>query len=328
MSATEKRDSRVSSVDLVIPTYNGIAPLRECLEAVRRQTFTDLNVIVVDDGSTDATPSMMSEEFPEFGYLSLPSNQGFAATCNAGIASGSAEFVALLNNDAVPDPDWLERLVAGIERHPSAAAVASKILLADGSGRLHAAGDTFSVRGVPGNRGVWEPDDGRYDHEEEVFSACAAAALYRRSALDEAVLAGGQVFDTDFWMYLEDIDLGWRLRLLGYSIVYVADACVCHQLSATGGGPLASYFVARNSFGVLSKNLPEGLQRSIWSRFLKHQPLLFLEAIPHIREPAARARMRGILAGPRFALSMRRKRKRILETRRAGNDEIESILSE
>jgi GT2 family glycosyltransferase len=317
----------VTAIDLVIPTFNGRDHLRRCLHGVREQSYSSISVFVVDDGSSDGTVEMMETEFPDAICIQMQGNCGFAAACNAGIGAGSAEYVALLNNDAIPEPDWLERLVSGIERHPRAAAVASKILLADDSGRLHAAGDTFSWQGLPNSRGVWEQDTGQYAAEEEVFSACAAAALYRRAALNDAAMNDGLIFDIDFFMYLEDIDLGWRLRLLGNSVVYIPDARVTHHLSATGGGTLASYYVARNSFAVLAKNLPSGLQRRIWSRFLAHQATQLIEALRHLREPAARARMRGILAGPRFALQQRRKRRTIQAQRRASQADIEQMLT-
>lgn len=312
----------MSQVDLVIPTYNGREHLRNCLHAVQNQTFLDVTVIVVDDGSTDGTDTLMHDEFPEFQYLRLAGNQGFARACNAGISIGSGPYVALLNNDALPDPDWLEKLVAGIERHPEAAAVASKILLADGSGRLHTTGDTFTWSGLPNSRGVWEIDEGQYDIEDEVFSACAAAALYRRSAIDEARLISGDVFEPDFFMYLEDVDLGWRLRLLGYLNYYIPEARVIHHLSATGGGELASYYVARNGFALLERNLLPGISRQIWSRFLLHQGKQLFKALLHIREPAARARIRGILAGPGFARAQRPKRRAIQSARRVDHSAI------
>jgi GT2 family glycosyltransferase len=317
---------KLSQVDLIIPTYNGRELLRNCLIAVQKQTLSRINVIVVDDGSTDGTEQMLRVEFPDVLHLRLPGNFGFAAACNAGIGAGSAEFVALLNNDAIPEPDWLKCLADGMKRYPGAGALASKILLADGSGRLHAAGDTFSRSGLSNSRGVWEYDHGQYEREEQVFSACAAAVLYRRCALEHASLVTGSVFDSDFFMYCEDIDLGWRLRLLGYEIFYVPGARVAHHLSSTGGGPLASYRVARNGFAVLAKNLPSELQTQIWRRFLVHQVHVLMRTLPRVREPAARARIRGTFAGPWFALKQRPKRRKIQETRTADLSEIGRLL--
>jgi GT2 family glycosyltransferase len=317
----------VSTVDLVIPTYNGREHLRTCLCAVSAQTFEDVNVVVVDDGSNDGTAQMVADEFPGVTLIQLSGNQGFAAACNAGIEAGRAPFVALLNNDAIPEPDWLEKLVNAMNRYPNAGALASKILLADGSGRIHTTGDTFSWSGLAESRGVWEFDTGQYDREAEVFSACAAAAIYRRSALEDAALITGAVFEPDFFMYCEDIDLGWRLRLVGHAIFYIPDARVFHHLSATGGGSLASYYVARNSFAVLTRNLPRELRLRIWSRFLRNQARQLIEAILHLREPATRARIRGILAGPFFARSQQSKRRAIQTARRVESCGVAALLS-
>ena len=317
----------MSRVDIVIPTFNGREHLRNCLNAVQAQSLSGVNAIVVDDGSSDGTDHLIAKDFPEVTYLALPGNLGFAAACNAGIAGGTADYVALLNNDAIPEPDWLETLVEAMDRLPDAGALASKILLADGSGRFHAAGDTFSWSGLPNSRGVWEQDHGQYDSEEPVFSACAAAAIYRRHALEQAANFTGEIFDTDFFMYCEDIDLGWRLRLLGWEIVYIPNAVVRHHLSATGGGSLASYYVSRNMFAVLAKNLPGRLRRQVWPRFLVQQSKQFLETLWKVREPAARARLRGILVGPRFALQQRSKRRLIQTSSRVTPQEISRHLS-
>jgi GT2 family glycosyltransferase len=317
----------VPKIDLIIPTYNGRDHLRVCLQAVRDQSFSDVNVIVVDDGSTDDTAAMVTREFPNVALIELTGNHGFAAACNAGIEAGSAEFIALLNNDAIPEREWLGGLVDAMQRYPSAGALASKILLADGSGRIHSAGDTFSWSGLPNSRGVWELDHGQYDTEDEVFSACAAAALYRRSALEEASLITGAVLEPDFFMYCEDIDLAWRLRLLGYLVVYIPHARVTHHLSATGGGSLASFYVARNSFAVLTRNLPEKLQRRVWPRFAALQALQLIKALAHLREPAARAHIRGILAGPQFARTQHNKRRAIQAAKRVSRPTIEALLS-
>jgi GT2 family glycosyltransferase len=317
----------VTVIDVVVPTFNGWDHLQTCLKALKQQTFAAMRVIVVDDGSTDGTGELVSNEFPDVDYLRLPGNLGFAAACNAGIAAGDSEFVALLNNDAIPEPDWLKALVAGMNRYPRCAALASKILLADQSGRLHSAGDTFSWSGLPNSRGVWEPDHGQYDVEEPVFSACAAAALYRRDALNEVSRVTGDVFDTDFFMYCEDIDLSWRLRLFGWNIMFIPGARVEHHLSATAGGPLASYYVARNRFGVIAKNVPDGLQRNLWLRFLANQSILLLRALRHVREPAARAEIRGVLAGPLFGIRQRPKRSLIQRSRRTDMRSVQQLFT-
>jgi GT2 family glycosyltransferase len=315
-----------NQVDVVIPTFNGRELLVQCLDALSQQSASGFRVIVVDDCSTDDTVPTIHCRFPDVTIIRFDRNRGFAAAANAGIAASESEFVALLNNDAIPTPEWLAEISAALERHPRAAAATSKIMLASEPNRIHSAGDTYSRGGVAGNRGVWQVDSGQFDVEEEVFGACAAAALYRRSALDAAARIDGAVFDPDFGMYCEDVDLNWRLRLIGYSIIYAPAAVVYHHLSATGGGPLASYHVARNNVGVIAKNLSRRvIAKNAW-RIALELVQSFAGALWHIREPAARARLRGLLIGPAFAFRMRHKRRRIQASRTIPDNEIERLL--
>ncbi len=300
-----------ASVDVLIPTFNGSHFLEGCLRALASQTYRDFRVIVVDDGSSDGTVRHLEAEWPEVEVIALPTNRGLARAINCGLEQSTSEFVALLNNDAEPEPAWLAALVDALERHPGAGAAASKLKLLDRRDAIHSAGDTYSRRGRPGNRGVWQRDTEQYDVEEEVFGACAGAALYRRSALDACAAVDGALLDPDFFMYCEDVDLSWRLRLLGYGIVYVPNAVVYHRLSATGGGPLASYYVARNTINVIVKDIPATLLRENALRILSDQVREFVLTMPHAREPAARAKLRGTLAGLPLLPRMLRKRRRI-----------------
>ncbi|MBI4506618.1 MAG: glycosyltransferase family 2 protein, partial [Chloroflexi bacterium] len=167
---------------------------------------------------------------------------------------------------------------------------ASKLLLFDRRDVLHSAGDFYGRDGVPGNRGVWERDDGRFDDEQEVFGACGGAALYRRAMLDEVGL-----FDERLIGYCEDVDLNLRARLAGYRCVFVPAARVYHHLSATGGGPQASYLCGRNFIRVAAKCLPAETWRRHGPRIVAAQLALAAHALWHAREPAARARLRGQL---------------------------------
>lgn len=314
-------------VDLVVPTYNGLEHLRVCLAALRRQTYAAFRLIIVDDASADGTAAALPTLFPGAELLRLPRNVGLAAAVNAGIARGDAPYVALLNNDTEPEPGWLAALVAGLERHPEAAAAVGKLRLLDRRDVFHAAGDTYSRDGLPGNRGAWERDRGQYDREEEVFGACAGAALYRRGVLDEVAAIDGAVLDPGFFMYCEDVDLAWRIRLRGYGIVYVPDAIVHHRLSATGGGPLASYYVARNTLAVIVKDVPGPLLRRYLPRMVARQLAGAAATLPHLREPAARARLRGLIAFPSRFPRLLRQRRRIQSTRTVPPERIEQFLS-
>ena len=312
-------------VTVIIPTYNGARLLAACLEALAAQTYRDFDTLVVDDGSTDETLTMLAERYPWVQVLALGCNVGLAAAVNRAIDASTGEFVALLNNDAEPEPGWLAALVAAAERHPAAGSIASRLRLHDRRDHLHSAGDFYAVTGLPGNRGVWRPDGPAYDREEEVWAACAGAALYRRAALD-AVREGGQVFDESLFMYCEDVDLGWRLRLGGYPCIYAPAAVVYHRLSATGGGPLASYWCGRNFVRVLLKDVPGPILRRYWPRMLAAQLGLAARALTHWREPAARARLRGQLRALADLPTVLRARRRIQATRTASPAALARLL--
>lgn len=312
-------------VNIVIPTLNGWSYLETCLDALACQTYRDFRVIVVDDGSTDGTARFVRERYPYIRVFRFQRNRGLGAAINAGIRAGRSEWVAFLNNDTEPESEWLAELVNCLQRHPEAAAATSKLLLFDRRDTIHSAGDTFGINGLPANRGVWEVDRGQYDREEPVFSACGGASLYRRAALEEVVL-DGEVLDSTLFMYCEDVDLSWRLRLRGYQIYYAPKARVYHRLSATGGGSLASYYVARNTPAVVVKNVPASLlRRYIWG-ILSAQIRIGTEALPHWREPAARARLRGLLAFPRLLPALLRRRRQIQRTKRVRDEAIDQLL--
>ena len=287
----------MARVDLIIPTFNGTELLLACLTSLMKSTFTDFNLIVVDDGSSIPVATDVRSLYSNAAVIRFDRNQGLTTVFNAGIASSDAEYVVLLNNDTEVEPDWLAELVNCADRHPEAGSIASKLKLASDRSKLHSAGDTFSVQGMPGNRGVWLPDTGQYDLEEEVFSACAGAALYRRSALESVRLPNGDWFDTRLFMYCEDVDLGWRLQLAAQRCIYCPSAVVYHHLSATGGGTLASYYVARNIWLVLANSVPAGFWDEHRLRIIAYQAGRFLRNLKHIRQPAARKSVIGAVAG-------------------------------
>jgi GT2 family glycosyltransferase len=310
----------VSSV--IIPNWNGAAHLPTCLDSLRRQTFRDFEIIVVDNGSTDESLDLLARDYPEVRVLALGENRGFAGACNAGIRAARGEFIVLLNNDTEADPRWLEEVVAAFRRHPEAGLVASKMLLFDRRDVFHTAGDYYRVDGRPGNRGVWETDRGQYDREEYVFSACGGSAAYRRTMLDEIGL-----LDEDFFYSCEDVDLAWRAQLSGWRCVYAPRAVVYHKLSATGGGTTASFYDGRNLIYLLVKDYPGDLWRRYWRAILRAQLRLAGEALRAWRGAAARARLRGMIAGILGIPHMLRKRRTVQRTRRVDTAYLLSILT-
>jgi GT2 family glycosyltransferase len=307
-------------VTVIVATYNGLRYLVPCLRALAAQTFRDFQTIVVDDGSSDGTLDVLRREFPMVGALRFASNGGLARAHNAAIAASDSEYVILLNNDTEPEPDWLERLIAAADAHPDAWAVAGKLRLWDRRDVLHAAGDGFGADGVPRNLGVWERDDGHWDDGRWVWGPQGGAALYRRSALRAlSTGAAGNPFDESFFMYCEDVDLNWRARLAGYTTAFAPDAVVYHHLSATGGGQLASYYVGRNTLAVLVKDVPATILRRHWRAIVGAQLRITRQSLRHLREPAARARLRGQLAVLPMLPALLRAR-RVVHSRRAVPD--------
>jgi len=309
-------------VSIIIPNLNGAHHLPACLESLRAQTFGDFEVIVADNGSTDGSLDLLARDFPEALVLPLGENRGFAGACNAGIRAARGEFVILLNNDTEADPRWLAEVVAAFERHPEAGIVASKMLLFDRRDTFHTAGDFYRVDGIPGNRGVWQKDEGQYEAEEYVFSACGGSGAYRREMLDRIGL-----LDEDFFFSCEDVDLAWRAQLAGYRCVYAPRAVVYHKLSATGGGTISSFYDGRNFIYLLVKDYPGDLWRRHWRAILRAQFRLAWEALRAWRGEAARARLRGMLAGLLGVPRMLRKRGAVQRSRRVDRAYLEGLLA-
>lgn len=309
-------------LSVVIPNWNGKRFLATCLDSLRRQTYTDMKVILVDNASSDGSQALIRAAYPEVRLIELAENQGFTGACNIGIDAAQCEFIALLNNDTEVDERWAGELVAAFAARPEAGIVASKMLLFDQRDRLHTAGDYFTVDGRAGNRGAWERDEGQFDRGEYVFSACGGAAAYRQSMLAEI-----GALDDDFFFLLEDADLAWRAQLAGYKVWYAPDAIVYHHLSASGGGVTASYFDGRNSIWLLAKNMPASLLRKYAGRILARQISLAWAALKAWRGPEARARLRGMTRGLLTLRGIRAKRRRIQDMKRVSDDYLDSVLS-
>lgn len=285
---------------MVIPNRNGRRWLVGCLDAVAAQSLAAAETIVVDNGSQDGSLELLRERYPHVRVERLPRNLGFAVAANRGIAAASAEAVALVNTDVVLAPDWLQRAVAALAADPLAAAVATKMVDLADPGLIYDAGDVLRRDGVCEQRGRFRRDDGRFDAPGEVFAACAGAAVYRRAAVLSV-----RGFDERLVAYLEDVELGLRLRLAGWRCRY-EPAVARHA----GGGssdqlarPVATW-VQRNTLLLVAKAFPAG-----WA------PLVSYRQLGWLYHAARGRRLRAHLAGTAAALpllpAMLRERRRV-----------------
>jgi GT2 family glycosyltransferase len=314
--------SELPLASIVIPNFNGAPHLPVCLDALRAQTYPHLETVLVDNGSSDGSQALVEQEYPEVRLLALERNLGLTGGNNAGFRAARGEILISLNNDTEAAPRFVEALVMALLDHPAAGMAAAKMLLFDRRDTIHSAGDGYGVDGLPFNRGVWQRDEGQFDEPGWVFGGCGGAVAYRRAMLDRVGL-----YDESFFMYCEDVDLNWRSQLAGWPCWYTPEAVVYHKLSATGGGPLASYYTGRNTLWVIAKDYPGRLLRKYWPRVLRAQAGIARDALRAWRGAAARARLRGQLAGlaswPRMA---RQRRLTLGETRRAPDAYLEALL--
>jgi len=275
----------------------------------------------VDNGSTDGSVAYVRAHFPEVKVIALPENRGFAGANNAGVRAACGSYIALLNNDAQPEPYWMETLVHALEAYPEVGFCASKMLRASDRLVIDTAGDVFYDYGVGGKRGINQLDGPGFAQMEYVFGACAGAAIYRRAMLDDIGL-----FDEDFFLYAEDIDLSFRAQLRGYRCLFVPEAQVYHQVSATAGwgSYLSIYYSRRNILYVLLKDLPTSLLLHHFGPILLYylaSDMVF--ALSGYAGAVARARRDNV----RTAQRMLAKRRVIQSTRRVSDAYIESIMS-
>jgi GT2 family glycosyltransferase len=319
----EQRSSLENSAQLsiIIPNWNGAKYLPTCLDALGKQTYPSIEVIVADNASQDGSQELIKTRYPQVKLIELRENRGFTGACNTGIHAAQGDYIALLNNDTEVDKGWAKAVVDAFQMHPEVGIVASKMLLFDRRDHIHTAGDYFTVDGRAGNRGVWEKDTGQFDREEYVFSACGGSSAYRKTMLDQTGM-----LDDDFFFSLEDMDLAWRAQLTGWRCLYTPEAIVYHHLSATGGGVTASYYDGRNLIFTLVKNYPAALWRKYGWLIVQAQWKLAWEALRAWRGAAARARLRGMGAGLGQMPRMWRKRRRIQQQRTVSIEALEAVL--
>jgi GT2 family glycosyltransferase len=213
---------------IIIINYNGLRFLPELFSSIREQTLEPAEILLVDNGSTDGSPGFVEENYPGTRIIRMPGNLGFAAAANAGLEASRFEASAIVNTDIKLERNWLEKLASALESDERIGAVAAKIMLYDRPGLLNGVGGGMNRLGYTWDLGMFEEDSGQYDDPAEVIFAPASAAMFRKSA----VLSSGG-FDESFFMYHEDVDLGWRLWLLGFRIITCPEAVALHHFGGS-----------------------------------------------------------------------------------------------
>jgi GT2 family glycosyltransferase len=250
---------------VVVLNLNGCRYLDVCLGAVLAQELEGgFEVLLVDNGSVDSSVEHVRAHWPAVRVVEAGVNLGFAGGNNLGVAEARGRHVVLLNNDTRVRPGWLTALVEAAEADPKVGAVTSKLVFMDRPGVIQNAGSLVLTDGSGGDRGSGEEDRGQYDGREEVFAACGCAVLLSRAMLDDVGL-----LDPTFFVYYEDTDLSWRMRLRGWRIVYEPAAVVEHVHSGTSveWSPLFTFHVDRNRLFMILKNAPPAFVLQAFARF-------------------------------------------------------------
>jgi GT2 family glycosyltransferase len=259
---------RPGLVSVIIVNWNGARCLPACLSAVRGQRYQPIEIIVVDNGSTDGSVADLAAD-PSIRLIKNDRNRGFAEANNQAIAVAGGEFVFLLNNDAILTEDYIGALVADLRQDETRGSASGKLLRpANGSSgpTIDSVGHVMYRNLWPTNRGEGEPDGPAFGHAGEVFGVCAAAGLYRRAMLDD-VAVDGEVFDSSFFAYLEDVDLDWRARLRGWRSWYDPGVIAYHQRGGTG-----LWFSTRIQRHILKNRILMGIKNDAGARIYQRLP--------------------------------------------------------
>lgn len=307
---------------VVVPNWNGADMIADCLRSLEVQTLKH-QVIVVENGSTDSSAEIVKKNFPAVTLLEFPDNAGFAGGVNRGIRYAleqGAKYIALFNNDAVADKNWLKNLVHEAEANPKAGIVTSKILL-DDKKHLDSTGEFYSIWGLPFPRGRNQEDNGQFDNLQEVFGASGGASLYRAELLEKIGL-----FDEDFFAYYEDVDISFRAQMAGWKVRYQPEAVVYHGLSKTSSkmGDFARYHSAKNFLLLYARNMPRKLYLKYLIPFTLQLGRMMLSSI-------ARHKFGVFIKGSWAAIKLNGKTRRVrrenLARQKVSTSHIDSILT-
>jgi len=239
---------------IIIPNYNGIEYLENCLLSLQKCEPGDFHIIVVDNGSTDGCVELLKEKFAEVETVFLAENIGFAPAVNRGLKRVKTPYALLLNNDITVEPDFVQRMEETMDAHKNSFSVSAKMLQMQKPELLDGAGDLYCALGWAFALGKGKTAADHYTKSARIFSSCGGAAIYRMDILHQIGF-----FDENHFAYLEDVDLGWRARIAGFENRYEPSAVVYHAGSGFSGSRYNEFKInlsSRNSVYLILKNMP------------------------------------------------------------------------
>jgi len=253
-------------VTVVIPNYNGIKYIRNCMDSLREQTDAEFEVLVVDNASKDGSLEVLREEYEEAQIIALSENTGFCHAVNVGIKASKTPYVILLNNDTEVKPGFVKALTDALDKDEKIFSVSSLMLSLQDEAIVDDAGDGYSLLGWAYSIGKGKNAE-KYEKAREVFAACGGASIYRKTVFEEI-----GYFDENHFAYLEDVDIGYRARIYGYQNWYEPKAKVLHAGSATSGSRYNEFktkLASANNAYLIGKNMP-------FLQWLINLPFLFI----------------------------------------------------
>ena len=291
---------------VIIPNYNGMKFIENCMKALEQETSTSYHICVVDNGSTDGSKEWLENNCPQVQLLSLGENTGFCGAVNAGIKVAKTPYVILLNNDTEVKYGFVKALESALEKEKKSFSVSAKMVDLYNKEVLDGAGDLYCALGWAFALGKGKREKEYYTNPREIFSACGGAVIYRKEVLDEI---GG--FDQNHFAYLEDCDLGYRAQIFGYRNYYTPEAVVYHAGSGVSGSRHNEFKVnlsSKNSIYLIYKNMPV-LQIVLNLPFLI--PGFLIKYLFFIKKGLGLTYRKGIIKGVKLCLSAEGRRKKI-----------------
>jgi len=297
--------------------------IHQCLEYLSQQTFQGFEIIIIDNSSSDGSIENLNKKWSTLMIKTekLATNKGYAIANNIGARLANGKWLALLNVDAFPEPDWLEKLLSAAEENPEYTYFSSRQIQVNSPDLLDGAGDAYHVTGLAWRR-YYNQLAHKYGHQaEEVFSVCPTAALYSR---EEFIKVGG--FDEDYFSYFEDVDLGFRLRLSGEKCLYVPEAVVHHVGSASTGkrSDFSVYYGYRNMIWTFVKNMPAPL---IWIFLPLHISAILFFAIYLTLRGQGKVIWKAIFDAMSGLPKMIKKRRMIQKNKKVKPSELLKVMS-